>query len=62
MKIIWRDVFDTYKVIGKITNISDMLEFLKETGYEYFTWNGVVVKILDNYNNYEFLDVKVNDL
>tara|TARA_R110000737_G_C14425427_1_gene458628 strand:- start:351 stop:542 length:192 start_codon:yes stop_codon:yes gene_type:complete len=46
MNLSWKDVFDTSK--KHWGHISIVVDFIEETGYEYFSWNG---RIYDTYGN-----------
>jgi|WetSurMetagenome_2_1015567.scaffolds.fasta_scaffold224629_3 hypothetical protein len=44
--LTWRQVLDSYAPNALLWNLDDFLKMVRDTGYEYFNWNGRVYELV----------------
>lgn len=57
----WKDIFNSDKKIPMWGVITAAAQAAHECGYEYFVWNGHIIRIVDS-NNYSYTDFTIKDI
>lgn len=60
--LTWQDVFDINKRYNAGCHITTAVDFVSDTGYLYFTWNGHIYELTFDENLYKDTGFLVKDL